>query len=344
MRSLNHPPLHAVLAVAAGFALMSLGLIERTFGEIAVALAAAGGALLDALGHEVVRRGGELRDPVRGVAVAITNVCDGHGILIGWAGVLFALERGWQRWLAGLAAGFAAIQLFNLVRVVVLYLVAALAAAAFEIVHYYVFPLLTALLIIGFAAAMFETVRRRAALAIAVTLAVAVPWYFVADAVGAALVPLSNALLSMFGPVEVTAIAERTTGWVVETRLVDSVEPLRLRLAPLTPSDFVLAAPVLAGAAVAARGGWLMVAAACAAMVVTMALAAVTYAWGVAISAGTAQVALPAGAGLVRLEPYGLPSETATALVALAQNVLVHLNLLVLPALILGLRPSGRHA
>jgi Pyruvate/2-oxoacid:ferredoxin oxidoreductase gamma subunit len=105
-----------------------------------------------------------------------------------------------------------------------------------------------------------------------------------------------------------------------------------------------LAAPVLAGAAIAAKQGWGMVLAGCIAMIAAMALGATTSVWGVAVAGGATQIALPAGPGLLRAETYAPPPDIALGLVVLAQNVLVHFNLLVLPALILCRRASERHA
>ncbi|NKB28560.1 MAG: hypothetical protein GKR99_13805 [Rhodobacteraceae bacterium] len=84
------------------------------------------------------------------MAVKVTEVCDGHGLLAAWL-VLAMVWKGPRptraaiRWLL---AGVVAIQAFNLARIIILAATIATSPGTFEFMHLTVFPLATALLMV----------------------------------------------------------------------------------------------------------------------------------------------------------------------------------------------------
>ena len=72
-----------------------------------------------------------------------------------------------------------------------------------------------------------------------------------------------------------------------------------------------------------------------------MALGAITAVWGVAEAQSVSLEVRSVGPGQMRAAPYLGPTTLASGIVALTQNVLVHLNLLVLPVLLLSWNVRG---
>ncbi|MGH9366551.1 MAG: exosortase H [Thermoanaerobaculia bacterium] len=83
------------------------------------AIARASGTILGLVGQPVAVEGTEIRSPA--FAVQIENGCNGLETVLLFGSAVLAFPAPWKRRLAGLLAGFAAIQLFNLVRVVTLF-------------------------------------------------------------------------------------------------------------------------------------------------------------------------------------------------------------------------------
>jgi exosortase H (IPTLxxWG-CTERM-specific) len=82
-------------------------------------IASVSGGILRALGEPVSVEGTEIRSG--GFAVQIENGCNGLETVLLFASAVLAFPAPWKRRLAGFLLGFAAIQLFNLVRVVSLF-------------------------------------------------------------------------------------------------------------------------------------------------------------------------------------------------------------------------------
>jgi exosortase H (IPTLxxWG-CTERM-specific) len=82
------------------------------------AVARISAAILNALGEPVTVAGTEIRSTA--FAVAIENGCNGLETVLLFASAVLAFPAPWKRRVAGLLLGFAAIELFNLVRVVTL--------------------------------------------------------------------------------------------------------------------------------------------------------------------------------------------------------------------------------
>lgn len=318
----------AVAVLAFGFALADSEPGRALGDAVALALAQVATPLLHLFDPGILRSGTELRGAT-GWAVRVSEVCDGHGLAISLAAGLAGLAAGAGDGLRRLALGLVAIQVFNLVRIVVLALVLSAAPDAFDTVHVVVFPLLTVVLL-----ALLVLPVSRALPLLALALPLVLLWLAVADTVAQALVPPANLVLSALAGPEVGQIAHRAAGWTIGTNLLasDAAGQVRLFLAPLRPADFALALPVvLAAVAFTRRPLWLVPA--ILSMLVALTLAAVTSVWALAAAQSPAILLVPDGTGAFATQDFS-PPETLRALLRLAQNTLVHLNLLVLPVLI----------
>jgi exosortase/archaeosortase family protein len=318
--------LRAVAVLAAGFALADSGPGQALGDAVAAALAALATPILQLFDPGILRSGTELRS-ITGWAVRVSEVCDGHGLAISLAAALAALlpRDGLRRFILGLVA----IQLFNLARIVVLALVLSAAPGAFNIVHAGIFPLLTVALL-----ALCALPQRRALPLLALSVPLVLLWLPLADLAAQALVPPANLALSIFAGPEVGQIAERPAGWTIGSNLLasESAGQVSRYLAPLRPADFALALPLLlAAVALARRPLWLVPV--LLSMAAALTLAAVTSVWSLAAAHASSTLLVPDGSGALLAQDF-TPPETGRALVRLAQNVLVHLNLLVLPFLI----------
>lgn len=318
----------ALAVLAAGFALADSG-PGRALGDmVATALATLAAPLLHLVEPGILRTGTELRGAT-GWAVRVSEVCDGHGLVLSLAAALAALAPGLRSGLGRLALGLVAIQVFNLMRIVVLALVLSHAPGAFGIVHVGVFPLLTVVLL-----AVCVLPLPRALPLLALSLPLVLAWLPLADLAAQALVPPANLILSMVAGSEVGQIAQRAAGWTIGTNLLASEEAGQVRrfLGPLRPADFALALPlVLAAVALTRRPLWLVPA--LLSMLVALTLAAITTVWTLAAAHAPATLLVPDGTGALLAQDF-TPPDTLRALIRLAQNTLVHLNLLVLPLLI----------
>lgn len=326
----------AGVLLAVGFALTDTGAGQALGDLVATALATFATPLLQVFDPDILRTGTELRG-AEGWAIRVSEVCDGHGLAISLVAGLAALAPGLRATLWRLVVGLVAIQLFNLVRIVSLALVLSSAPGAFDFIHAVVFPLLTVALL---AVCVLPLPRALPLLALALPLVLL--WLPLADTFAQVLVPPANLILSMMAGAEIGQIAERTAGWSVGTNLLASgnAGQVSLFLAPLRPADFALALPVIVAAVAWTRQPlWLVPA--ILSMLAALTLAAFTTVWGLAAAQPSATVLIPDGTGAFVAQDFS-PPETLRALIRLAQNVLVHLNLLVLPFLIMA--PGRRHA
>ena len=326
----------ALAVLAAGFALADSAPGQALGDAVATALAVIASPLLHLYDPGILRSGTELRGAA-GWAVRVSEVCDGHGLAISLAAALAALtpRDGFMR----LALALVAIQVFNLLRIVALALILSAAPEAFDLVHVVVFPLLTVALL-----AVCVLPLSRALLLMALSLPLVLIWLPLADLAAEVLVPPANLILSLVAGPEVGQIALRAAGWTIGSNLMASEEAgqVRLFLAPLRPADFALALPlVLAAIALTRRPLWLIPV--LVSMLLALSLAAVTSVWTLAGAQSSATLLVPDGTGAFVAQDF-TPPEVLRAVVKLAQNTLVHLNLLVLPFLILawGRKTGGR--
>jgi exosortase/archaeosortase family protein len=315
--------LRALAVLAAGFALADSSPGQGLGDAVAAALATIATPILQLFDPGILRSGTELRS-VTGWAVRVSEVCDGHGLAISLAAALAGLlpRDGIWRFVLGLVA----IQLFNLIRIVVLALVLSGAPGWFDVVHAGIFPLLTVALL-----AICVLPLRRALPLLALSVPLILLWLPFADFYAQALVPPANLILSLFAGPEVGQIAQRAAGWTIGTNLMasESAGQVSRYLAPLRPADFALALPLLLAAVALTRRPLLLIPALLS-MTAALSVAAVTSVWVLAGVHTPATLLIPDGSGAVLAQDF-TPPDTARALLRLAQNVLVHLNLLVLP-------------
>jgi exosortase H (IPTLxxWG-CTERM-specific) len=97
------------------------------------AIARVSGGVLGLLGENVAVEGTEIRSPR--FSVQIENGCNGVETALLFGSAVLAFPAPWKRRLIGLALGFAAIQLINLVRVVSLFWIGAHRPALFSASH-----------------------------------------------------------------------------------------------------------------------------------------------------------------------------------------------------------------
>lgn len=324
--------LAALLALALGFAI-EMGPVGQAAGEtVARGIAIVARPLLELLGVDLVRHGVELRAPLAGWAVRVSEVCDGMGLVVALLAAIVVLvpgqggSIGWglKRALIGLVA----IQLFNLARVVFLALALGRGGAAFGVLHDQVFPLFTVFVI---AAVLIPPARLAGFAGLAAILTLL--WAPLAEPVSALLVPLANGMLEWTAQAEVGRIGETQGVWSVGTMLVAGTDPLRLYRAPLEPQHFTVALPVIVAAAGLMRRPGLLV------LALPLMMAALCVAAPVAVMALAADkapvlVLLPDGDGAFHAAEYVVP-ETLRGVLRLVQNTLVHFLLLVLPVLAL---------
>lgn len=329
----------ALTLLTLGFALVDLAPLRAVFDAVALGLAAVAGALFNLSGLTVIRDGATLRETVAGWGMEVTRVCDGNGLAVAAAALVAGLawRRGWRWGVLAFAVALVAIQAFNLFRIVILGVVLHLDPAQFDAVHLDVFPILTAGGFLLAAGLILGTPARRLALALALVVGFGATWMLGLAALAAApLAALANLLL-VAAPGGIGPIAPRHDGWLVETMALAQADPAILHRAAIWPADFAIALPVILAALVAApsRRGVLALAAGLAVMVVALALGAVTEALAVLKAGPVLGMVEPRPDGSLALLPYLPPSESLGALLRLAQNVLVHFNLLVLPGLML---------
>lgn len=325
----------ALVVLLIGFALAETGPGAALGEAVAQGLASLAAPLLRLADPGLSQVGTILRGSA-GWAVRVSEVCDGHGLAISLAAGLVATGVGLRRGGVLLALGLVAIQAFNLLRIVALALVLDGDPASFDLVHAGVFPYLSVVLL----ALCLLPLRQAAVLALA-ALPLVVLWLAYADTLAAGLVAPANLVLSAVSGPEVGQIAFRAAGWTIGTGLMADAgaEGVSRFLAPLRPADFALALPVLLAAVlVALRPSWLVWA--LLSILAALVIAAITTVWTLAQARAPAVVLLPDGAGGFLTQDFS-PPKTGLALLRLAQSALVHLNLLVLPALVLA-RGRGR--
>lgn len=324
--------LAALLALALGFAI-EMGLVGQAVGEVvAQGIAIMARPLLELFGLDLVRHGVELRAPLAGWAVRVSEVCDGMGLVVALFAAIAVLapnQDGSTAWgIKRALIGLVAIQLFNLLRVVLLALALDRGGAAFGPLHDRIFPLFTVLVI----AAVLIPPGRLVGFAVLATI-LTLLWAPLAETVSALLVPLANGILDWVAQAEVGQIGKAQGAWSVGTMLVAGTDPLRLYRAPLEPQHFTVALPVIVAAAGLLRRPGLL------ALALPLMLAALCVAAPVAVMALAADkapvlVLLPDGEGAYYTSEYIVP-ETWRNVLRLVQNTLVHFLLLVLPVLAL---------
>lgn len=323
----------ALVLLVVGFALSASPAGQALSDAVAGALAAAAAPVLYLFEPDILRQGTELRSPA-GWAIRVSAVCDGHGLAISLAAGLTALRGGLRRLLLGLAA----IQLFNLTRIIVLALLLAQAPETFDTVHAVVFPFLTVALLTF---CLLPATQASRLLMLALPLIAL--WLPFANALSIPLAKAADLLLSVIPAPEIGTLSERASGWSVGTNLLASIDngKISLFISPLRPADFALGVPViLAAVLLSSRPGWLLPTAV--SLLLALTAASFTAVWNLADAHAPATLLLPDGSGAWLPVEFSPPAYWQ-ALIRLVQNTLVHFNLLVLP-IVIASRPRRRSA
>ncbi len=334
----------SLLVLFAGFILLEAPPVAVLSGLVTEILAAVAVVPLKVMGFDIIRSGVELRDTLSGHAVAVTSACDGSGLIVGYLGLVALLGRrgdGLARRFSAFLVAVAVILAFNVVRIVLLFLaigVAWLMLAG----HLFAAPLLSSVLVAALAFQAFGMTPREISLWLAWALGAAIAWYFVGDAASClASVPLANAMLFLlpFGVSETISCSSAEAQ--VITSGVQSLRPIAFVTAPLHPSDFTLALPLVAASLALCRRLPAAIKGALASFLLfsfAMYLGALTAGYD---QASAARVAMLSSAGA--MSNYLPPHPYWLAVLKAAQNMLVHFNLFVLPfALVYVAKTSGR--
>ena len=123
-----------VVLLAAFYFLVAWGPVnDAVIVPFTAGIARVSGAVLNLFGADVTVSGTEIRSDT--FAVGIENGCNGVETALLFGSAVLAFPAPWKRKLPGLALGFAAIQLINLVRVVSLFWIGAHRPALFSASH-----------------------------------------------------------------------------------------------------------------------------------------------------------------------------------------------------------------
>ena len=328
MKGWAAPVALAVAMLVLGFSLIPTDAGQWMFEELARGIAATSRSLLALLKMPASLSGTEIRSLTTGHAVDVTSVCDGHGLLVSWAALILATARSTQSGLWALLAGAILIQAVNILRVVVLFLVVPAGPQAFEFAHIYVFPILTGATMLALFAGLSGANWRIVAAVLALVLVLATLWYSVQHGAAAVLlVPIAEMYASVRG--EMCGLLSDGQRLRCSTGLLTGPDALTLTL---YPADYLLAIPLLLAAlGLQPRAFWILPVAILG-MGVALVLSIETSTWVHAAHA------LRSGQDLLDISTdaaYVPPNGFTEGSVRLAQNVIVHFNLLVLPMLIL---------
>ena len=132
-RSLVFLAKFAVLLVAFYFLVAWRPVNDAVIVPFTAGVARVSAAILNGIGEDVTVAGTEIHSPR--FAVNIENGCNGVETALLFGAAVLAFPAPWRRRLLGLAAGFAAIQVINLVRVVSLFWIGAHRPALFTSSH-----------------------------------------------------------------------------------------------------------------------------------------------------------------------------------------------------------------
>jgi len=332
---------YTLLVLFAGLFLLEAPPVAAFFTLVTEGLAAIAVVPLRLAGFDIIRNGVELRDSLSGHAVAVTSACDGSGLLVSFLGLVVWLNgrtSALPRPLIALLIAFAAILTFNIVRVVLLFL--SIGAPRLMLAeHLFAAPLLSSVLVawLAFRARGLrpDEILRNVGLWLGFAFLAALVWYFIADAASCLVsVPLANAVLFLmpFGVSE--SISCSSAEPQVVTSAIQSLRPITFVAAPFHPSDFTLAAPLVAASLALRRRAPAMLQGALVSVLLfslAMSLAALTAGYD-QVSAAKAHT-LSSG-GIVKT--YWPPSTYWLATLKAVQNMVVHFNLFVLPFAIAG--------
>jgi exosortase/archaeosortase family protein len=133
-----------------GFAFQSVSGVQRGLTDaVVVSVAIATQWIVSAFGGVIVRDGNVISHGIGGPTVHVTQACDGVGIFLVFASAIFASRVRFLHFCEAVTVGFVAIQAFNLARVVLLFLLRPGSSLVFDLIHIYLLPWLSAVLLIA---------------------------------------------------------------------------------------------------------------------------------------------------------------------------------------------------
>ncbi len=308
-----------------------------------MALAGGSSAVLQMLGYEFTRNAAELRNLANGYALNVTDACDGIGLFVVLVATVFgALVLPFQLRLAALflALAFVAIQFFNIIRIVTLFMMMPAQSRGFETTHLYIFPLLSAVIIAGLmiVGSSFRQVfsRRTSVIWLLSLIAAAIAWYFWGHTfTRLTVLPLANIFIGLFSGSLLSGIDADHATSAIQTHLVQSHAPLSTVKLPFYITDFTLAAPlIIASLGISKlRRTYCILASAIilVSMAMAMAIAAITETQGFAVASKITEVVDAVGLPVA----YTVTADIWRTVLTTAQDTLVYFNLLVAPFVLL---------
>ena len=137
------------IALVIGFAIQFVPPVQTALTNIVViSLATATEWIVSIFGGSIIRNSNTLSHGAGGATVHVTEACDGVGLFILFAAAVLASGLRPLQILRSLALGFLLIQTFNLLRVVALFFLRSGPPLVFDIVHVYVLPFLSAIMLL----------------------------------------------------------------------------------------------------------------------------------------------------------------------------------------------------
>jgi exosortase/archaeosortase family protein len=149
------------IALVIGFAIQVVPPVQNALTNIVViSLAIATEWIVSSAGGSIIRDGNILSHGVGGATVHVTEACDGVGLFILFAAAVLASRLRAVPTLRSLLLGFLMIQAFNLLRVVALFFLRSGPPVLFDLVHVYILPIVSAIILLALFLAVLDSARR----------------------------------------------------------------------------------------------------------------------------------------------------------------------------------------
>lgn len=125
------------LALAAGFALLQVPVVDRGIAHFTAALVDVAGALIHLFRGKALVTGSILISPANGFSVQVENGCNAVNVTILLWSAILVYPAGWVEKLKGIAAGTLALHAVNIVRIVTLFYLGQYNRGWFDFAHLY---------------------------------------------------------------------------------------------------------------------------------------------------------------------------------------------------------------
>jgi exosortase/archaeosortase family protein len=334
------PFLRGALVLCAGLVFLKSAIGLQISSAISWLLAIATEYVAVLFGMRLLRDGLVLRSVDSGFAISVTQACDGLGIFAAFLAA-YAMyphpESGGLQLAKRWTLAFAMVQMFNLIRILVLLWLLPAEHFTFHIAHSYVFPLASSVLVLFLIIAMHgkPSSWRNATFWLALTTGFSVLWYVVQEWFSQVwTIPITNTLLKLLGG-NIAIEVEANSQTFIATSYVTNTSPLKLASLPFSAAAFGLAMPLLLAAAIgyqrpiAQRIKPIALLLGLAPLAATF--AAITQSLQFVARNNITLVNSPA-LGPLPLKPMG---EMSLAILSIIQNTIVYANLFLLPVMAL---------